>query len=492
MITGIDLGTSTSQIAFLKDNKPKVIENPYGNFSTPSIVAYTADGEWLFGETAKAQSIANSKWTIIEAKRAIGDNSVQYIIGSQSFTPKEILSKLIVYLRLYAEKAIENPIDSSIITVPAYFSSLQRQEIKQAASSAGLEYIRLINEPTAAAIAYGLYHLDEKAYGLVYDFGGGTFDVTILELYKGTLEVLASSGDNKLGGKDIDELIINELKKEFEKQYNKPIQDDLKALTYLKQASENAKIELSNKDSTIISIPFLTLLNNKPVSIEFELSREHFSELIKPLLSRTYNPICKALDDSRLKKKDITFILLVGGTTRIPVVRSLVSEFFNKEPLGGIDPELAVVEGAAIQSGLVTGSFDNEDGLIVTDVCPYALGTAAVLQTGNKLIDGYLDILIEGNSTIPKTVIKIYQTVYDNQESVRITAYQRRHDCDSNLAKDHIFLGDFILNGIPKAKAGSEEVKISFSYNLEGILEVEGMIISTGERKILSIKNPSA
>lgn len=491
MITGIDLGTSTSQIAFLKDNKPKVIENPYGNLSTPSIVAYTKDGEWIFGETAKAQSLANSKWTIIEAKRAIGDNTVEYIIGNQSFTPKEILSKLIVYLKLYAENTIETPIDSSIITVPAYFSSLQRQEIKQAAISAGLEYIRLINEPTAAAIAYGLNHLDEQAYGLVYDFGGGTFDVTVLELYKGTLEVLASSGDNKLGGKDIDELIINELKKEFEKKHKKSLQDDLKALTYLKQASENAKIELSNKESTIISIPFLTLLDNKPASIEFELSRDYFSELINPLLSRTYNPISKALEDSHLKKKDISFILLVGGTTRIPLVKNLVSEFFNKEPLSGIDPELAVVQGAAIQSGLVTGSFDNEDGLIVTDVCPYALGTAAVLQTGNKLIDGYLDILIEGNSTIPKTVIKIYQTVFDDQDSVRITAYQRRHNCDSNLAKDHIFLGDFILNGIPKGKAGSEEVKISFSYNLEGILEVEGMIISTGERKILSIKNPS-
>ncbi len=490
MIVGIDLGTSTSQVAVLRNGKPVIIENPEGDLSTPSIVALTQDGEWIFGEKAKAQQIANSLGTVIEAKRVIGDPYIRYFLANQSFTPKEIIAKLLEYIKHFAEASLGTVIDRAVITVPAYFSSRQRQEVFQAASMASLEAARLINEPTAAAMAYGLNHLKEHSFGLVYDFGGGTFDVTVLELYEGVMEVKASSGNNRLGGKDIDELIIDLLKREFEARYKEAItDDDIKSLSYLKQRSEEAKIGLSSHESVHISIPFIKSIEGKPVSIEYDLERKELNRLITHLVDKTMISVQKALRDSGVKKDDLSFLLLVGGTTRIPYVRDRISDFLKLKPLKEIDPEFAVVTGAAIQTGLMSDDYEKLDDLIVTDICPYALGTAAVLQSGDRLIDGFLDILIEENSTIPKTVVKVYQTVHVNQRDVRITAYQKRHDTDSRMAEDHLFLGEFVLTGIPEAPAGHEEVQISFTYNLNGILEVEGMIVSTGERKRLTIKN---
>jgi molecular chaperone DnaK len=467
-IVGIDLGTSTSEIACIIDGAPTVIPNTMGKLITPSVVHIREDGETLVGEDAAEYLFTRPECTFMEVKRLTGSGEALRAHGKE-YSPEDMQAILLRYLVGCAETYLKEKIDRAVITVPAYFTDVQRRATTRAGELAGLSVERIINEPTAAALDYGLANLKDCKNVLVYDLGGGTLDVTVLELFEGVIDVKASRGNNHLGGKDFDEIIMHKLAD--------PGKDE-RALMRLKRAAEDCKIALSSHEAYKVSLPFLTTARDgKPVSLEKTVTRAEFEEWIGEKVSSTSEPMMTALADSGISAGDLNIVLLVGGSTRIPSVRKLVEESLSTTAHSLVNPDLTVVRGAAIQAGILEGIFTAAD-LVLTDVCPYTLGVEVLHESffGDKLL---FDPLIPRNTTIPVEKSKFYCTVDDYQTAVQIKAYQG----DSSNLEDNDFLGDVSLTGIPPAHRGKREpIEVTFAYDVNGILQVKACVVSTGRQ----------
>ena len=474
-IVGIDLGTSTSEISILSDGKPLIIPNTLGEMITPSVVGIGENGEWLVGQAAREQLLLRPQETVIEFKRLMG-SPAEIKLGSNTYSPPEISAVLLVYLIKCASDYLGQPIDRAVITVPAYFSDEQRRATVEAGKLAGIRVERIINEPTAAALDYGIEHMQECKNILVYDLGGGTLDVTVLELFAGVLDVKASSGNNHLGGKDFDAALMDWLLERFHQQYGQDLSNDIRAMLRLKEAAESCKIRLSTETVHQIILPFIAEVNGKPVALEETVSRDQFEELIHEEIESTASQIQLALQDACLKPADIDLVLLVGGSTRIPYVRQYVAGTLGKEPQALVDPDLAVARGAAIQAAIMNHEFLDEKDILITDVRPYTLGLEVLGEIDGVPMPDIFDPVIPRNTTIPVIRDKIYATVADGQTKVEIKVFQG----DYRRASRNNPLGRFSLSGIPSAPAFTEKVKVSFSYDVNGILQVSATIISTG------------
>jgi len=481
-VVGIDLGTSTSEIAYLKDGKPFIIPNLKGNKITPSIVYISDDGEVKVGEDALSYTVLEPENTVIEVKRLMGtQNSLK--LGKKYLKPQEVSCYILKYLKLCAESYLGEALEEAVITVPAYFTNEQRIATKEAGELAGFKVERIINEPTAAALAYGLEHMKDQKYVLVYDFGGGTLDVTVLEMFDGVLDVKASCGNNKLGGKDFDETLINKLTSEFEKINGINLEKDRKAMARLKEATEKVKIELSSKEHTLVDLPFLASKDGKPYGIYRSIARSEFEDLIGDMVRSTITQIDSALADAKLTPQEIDTILLIGGSTRIPLVKNTLKDKFTREPKHEINPDEAVALGAAIQAGIMMGQFSEANDIILTDVCPYTLGIECVKEVLGINMPGMLDVLIKRNTTIPASVNQIYRTFVDNQQKARINVYQG----ESVIAYENNLIGNFMIEDIPAANAGEEKIDVEFSYDINGIVEVKAKLPSTGNNTSIRI-----
>lgn len=480
-IIGIDLGTTTSEIAYIENNEPKIIPDCFGNRIVPSVVGKKEDNTIIVGQVAYNQLIPSPDRTVAEVKRLMGSDT-KISMGDKEYMPHEISSMILKELKKYAEDYLGEEVTEAVITVPANFNNSQRKVTKLAGEMAGLKVERIINEPTAAAMAYGINNLDKEEKILVYDLGGGTFDVSILEMFEGILDVKSSRGNDRLGGKDFDSRIEKYIEKEFERIYKQnlyygiDVQNKLSIKLRVKEAAINAKKELSNQPSTTINIPFITVIDNKPVSISIELKRDKFNELTKDLVEKTTEKIDEALKAASLKAKDIDTVLLVGGSSRIPAVKELVESKFKGKIISGINPDEAVSMGAAIQAGIKSNQITCEENLIITDKCSYNLGTSIIKIGDGKVINGAFDCIIPIDSSIPCSKKKVYYTAVDNQEEVRVEVYEGNEE----LAEDNEKIGDFLLKGVPKGKAGDESIEVQFDYDLNGILEVRATIVSTG------------
>ncbi len=481
-IVGIDLGTSTSEISILKNGRPFLIPNTYDKNITPSVVYINEEGDVKVGDDAISYTILEPENTIIEVKRLMG-SQLPIKLGNKQMKPEEISACILKYLKQCAEAYLGEAVDEAVITVPAYFTNDQRVATTKAGELAGFKVERIINEPTAAALAYGIYHMKDQKYILVYDFGGGTLDVSVLEMFEGVLEVKASSGNNQLGGKEFDEAIIEMLVKDFEKQNKIDIKKDKKAMVRLKEASEKAKIELSENKSTTVNLPFLTLKEDEPLGIKRNITRRQFEKLIDKLVKSTLEPINEALNDAGLKVSEIDTVLLVGGTTKIPLVKETLKRKFLKEPLYEVNPDEAVACGAAIQAAIKSGELSGEEDIIITDVCPYSLGIECVQEIGGIELPGLLDILIERNTTVPVSVKKNYYTFSDNQTEASIDVYQG----DNMIAEENNNIGNIVISGIPKAIKGEEKIIVEFSYDINGILDVKAIIEKTKKEASIRI-----
>lgn len=481
-IIGIDLGTSTSEAAILVNGKPVMIPNLEGEFVIPSVVGIDDNQDIIVGSKAVEQMLLRPKDTVIEVKRKMGTDELIYL-GDSSYSPIWVSAQILSYIRNYASEYLKEKVDRAVITVPAYFNEQQRKATVEAGRQAGLKVERIINEPTAAALCYGLEHLDEEKHILIYDLGGGTFDVTILEMFDGVLEVKASSGDNRLGGTDFDECIITYLVNEFMNKEGIDLRKDVYAMIKLKVEAEKCKIALSSQDSYDIILPLIASEKGTPVSLQETITVDVFEELIHELLKRTKEPIDVVLEDSGIAKEDIDFIILAGGSTRIPFVKRYIEEILQMKPEELIDPELAIALGAAIQAGMLNDEISLTDGIILTDVNPYALGVRASMHMDGFLYDDFMDIIIPRNVTIPVTRSKIFTTAVNGQTTAIVEVYQG----EKVEATKNNLLGEFVLSGIPASKAGIEKIDVSFSYDVNGMLQVEGTIVSTGEKSNIVI-----
>ena len=485
-VIGIDLGTTTSEIAYIENGKPKLIPDIYGDTIIPSIVA-EKENEIIVGRMAYNQLLSNPEKTISEIKCLIGSKE-RIKLGNQRYLPHEISSIILQELKSYAEKFIGEEVEEAIITVPANFDSKQRELTKLAGEVAGFKVERIINEPTAAAIGYGIDNLQKNEKLLVYDLGGGTFDVTILEMVDGVLDVVSSRGNNKLGGKNFDERIERYIDEEFKEQYGVYLSetdvDYTKIKPRLKEAAINAKKELSSNLRTIINIPFITSINNKNVDFNIELSRAKFDEITLDLVNSTTDTINEVLKAAKCSEDDIDIVLLVGGASRIVSVQNLLYKLFQKKVKLGINPDELVALGAAVQAGIKNNEIRKEKAITVKDKCSYNLGTRIVGEVDGQLVDGLFDCLIPIDSALPSSYKKIYKTVYDNQKSIAVDVYEGNEP----LVHDNTKVGYFILQGIPEGPAGSEEIEIEFNYDLNGILQVNAKVLSTGEevRKVIN------
>jgi molecular chaperone DnaK len=482
-VVGIDLGTTNSLVAHIKGERPEIIPNEAGRRLTPSIVGLDRQDQLHVGETAKNQLIAMPDRTVAEVKRLMG-TSQKVKLGTREYTPQEISGIILKQLKDDAEKYLGESITEAVITVPAYFTDAQRQATKDAGELAGFKVDRILNEPTAAALAYGLDHLDKEQHILVYDLGGGTFDVSVLEMFEGVLDVKASAGNNHLGGGDFDRAVAEWLCKQFEQMHGIDLRRDPKALVRLKAASEQAKIELSTVKSTQIMLPFLAVKGTDPLSLEIELTRKDLETLLGDQLRSTIEPVESALKDAKLDKKAISDVVLVGGSSRIPMVQALLTEYFQKEPKRGVNPDEAIALGAAVQAGLKSGAISTERGIMITDVCPFTLGVEVVASTGYQKMGGMFSPIIPRNSTVPVSKTEVYSTTGDNQRMVDIKVYQG----ESRLVKNNTFLDQYTVDGIPPAPAGNEKVGITFTYDVNGILKVTTKIVSTGKEAALQIE----
>ena len=466
-IVGIDLGTSTSEIACVMDGKPVMIPNSLGKTVTPSVVHIGGDGEVLVGEPAAEYLFTRPDCTFMEVKRLTGSGQALCACGKE-YSPEQIQSYILRYLADCAEKYLEEAVSRAVITVPAYFTDVQRRATAKAGELAGLTVERILNEPTAAALDYGLANLTQCKNILVYDLGGGTLDITALELFEGVIDVKAGSGNNRLGGKDFDEALMRFLAE--------PSGDE-RALMRLKRAAEECKIALSAQESFEVSLPFLfTAMGGRPVSVEKTVTREEFESLIREKVESTRAPMMTALSDAGLAPADLDIVLLVGGSTRVPSVKRLVAETLNTVPRTLVDPDLTVARGAAIQAAILDGTLSGDEGLVLTDVCPYTLG-AAVLREGVYEDRMVFDPIIPRNTAIPAEISKIYFPARDYQTSVEIEAYQGESLDPENNER----LGDVLLTGIPPARRRKEPVEVTFSYDMNGILQVKAKVVSTGK-----------
>ncbi|AKP47866.1 MULTISPECIES: molecular chaperone DnaK [Bacillus] len=472
-IIGIDLGTTNSCVAVLEGGEPKVIPNPEGNRTTPSVVAFK-NGERQVGEVAKRQAITNPN-TIISIKRHMGTDYKVEIEGKQ-YTPQEISAMILQYLKSYAEDYLGEKVDKAVITVPAYFNDAQRQATKDAGKIAGLEVERIINEPTAAALAYGLDKMEDDQTILVYDLGGGTFDVSILELGDGVFEVRATAGDNHLGGDDFDQVIIDYLVEEFKKENGIDLSKDKMAMQRLKDAAEKAKKDLSGVTTTQISLPFITAGESGPLHLEMTLTRAKFDELSAHLVERTMGPTRQALQDAGLTPADIDKVILVGGSTRIPAVQEAIRKEIGKEPHKGVNPDEVVAMGAAIQGGVLTGDVRD---VVLLDVTPLSLGI--------ETMGGVFTKLIERNTTIPTSKSQIFSTAADNQTAVDIHVLQGERP----MAADNKTLGRFQLTDIPPAPRGVPQIEVTFDIDKNGIVNVSAKDLGTGKEQKITIKSSS-
>jgi len=470
-IIGIDLGTTNSCVAVLEGGEPKVIPNPEGGRTTPSVVAFK-NGERQVGEVAKRQAITNPN-TIISIKRHMGTTHKVTAEGKE-YTPQEISAMILQYLKSYAEDYLGEKVEKAVITVPAYFNDAQRQATKDAGKIAGLEVERIINEPTAAALAYGLDKTDEDQTILVFDLGGGTFDVSILELGDGVFEVHATAGDNHLGGDDFDQAIIDYLVSEFKKEHGIDLSKDKMALQRLKDAAEKAKKDLSGVTSTQISLPFITAGESGPLHLEMTLTRAKFDELTADLVERTMGPTRQALQDAGLTANDIDKVILVGGSTRIPAVQEAIRKEIGKEPHKGVNPDEVVAMGAAIQGGVLTGDVKD---VVLLDVTPLSLGI--------ETMGGVFTKLIERNTTIPTSKSQIFSTAADNQTAVDIHVLQGERP----MAADNKTLGRFQLTDIPPAPRGIPQIEVTFDIDKNGIVNVSAKDLGTGKQQKITIKS---
>ncbi|QAA31721.1 molecular chaperone DnaK [Clostridium manihotivorum] len=470
-VIGIDLGTTNSCVAVMEGGEPVVIANSEGARTTPSVVSFQANGERLVGQVAKRQAITNPDKTIISIKRHMG-TSHKTTIDGKDYTPQEISAMVLQKIKSDAEAYLGETVTQAVITVPAYFNDSQRQATKDAGKIAGLEVLRIINEPTAASLAYGLDKTDHSHKIFVYDLGGGTFDVSILELGDGVFEVKATNGDTHLGGDDFDQKIIDYIAEEFRSQNGIDLRNDKMALQRLKEAAEKAKIELSSSTQTIINLPFITADASGPKHIELTLTRAKFNEITRDLVDRTIEPMRKALADSGLSLNDIDKIVLVGGSTRIPAVQEAVKKFTGKEPSKGVNPDECVAVGAAIQAGVLTG--DVKDVLLL-DVTPLSLGI--------ETLGGVATPLIERNTTIPTRKSQVFSTAADNQTSVEIHVVQG----ERQMAADNKTLGRFTLSGILPARRGVPQIEVTFDIDANGIVKVSAVDKGTGKEANITI-----
>lgn len=471
-IVGIDLGTTTSEIAYIRNGKPEIIKNGYSSI-TPSVVGLDKNLEILVGQSAKNQLVSAKERTVAEVKRKMGTSDAVLMAGKK-FTPVEISAIILRELKKIGEDFLQEEITGAVITVPANFNDAQRQATKEAGEKAGLVVERIINEPTAAALAFGIDNMETEGKILVYDLGGGTFDVTVLEMIDGALDVMASRGINQLGGKDFDEAIVNEIVHNFKNEYEIELSKDLKAMARIKDEAEKAKIMLSSANSVVVNLPYIAFKDGETISFEMELTRKRYEELIAGYVKQSMDTVKEALDAAKVNAGDIDVVIAVGGSSRTPLVIQSLKEIFGNKLRGGINPDEAVALGAAVQAGILSNEISGAESIAIFDVCNHTLGTD-VLNTNQTALE--YSRLIMRDTHLPFAMTRRYNTSSDFQTEVEVPVYQGESD---DLSKNTL-IGSFIVDGIPENYAGKEAVDIEFRYNINGILEVNVKVVSTGK-----------